>query len=213
MRREKKLFDERGSLIVEASIVFPVMFLVIFFMLVAGNAYMQKCKIEEIVVSAVVEGAAQCADPMLKDVEAGSIPAYSSVNLKPYRYIIGGMNDVEGQVQNLVNERANSLGTGFYTGMKPTVTVDQVKFKNAFVYSTLLTDVSYKIRIPVRMLGESDYIYMDYSTHVQVPVSDVPEFIRNVDFAEDMVQKYTGASGFDAPMNKVIEKVKEWKNK
>lgn len=39
----KRLLDERGALIVEASIVFPTMFLAIFFMLFVGNAYTQKC--------------------------------------------------------------------------------------------------------------------------------------------------------------------------
>lgn len=34
----KRLLDERGALIVEASIVFPTMFLAIFFMLFVGNA-------------------------------------------------------------------------------------------------------------------------------------------------------------------------------
>ena len=58
----KRLLDERGALIVEASIVFPTMFLAIFFMLFVGNAYTQKCKVEDIVVSAVLEGAAKCAD-------------------------------------------------------------------------------------------------------------------------------------------------------
>ena len=94
----KRLLDERGALIVEASIVFPTMFLAIFFMLFVGNAYTQKCKVEDIVVSAVLEGAAKCADPMLDDIESGSIPDFNSVSLKPYRYLTGSLRDTEGDI-------------------------------------------------------------------------------------------------------------------
>ena len=46
-----KIKNEKGALIVEASIVFPTMFFILMFLFVVGNAYVQKCRIEEIVVS------------------------------------------------------------------------------------------------------------------------------------------------------------------
>lgn len=104
----KRLLDERGALIVEASIVFPTMFLAIFFMLFVGNAYTQKCKVEDIVVSAVLEGAAKCADPMLDDIESGSIPDFNSVSLKPYRYLTGSLRDTEGDIESEKDRYANA---------------------------------------------------------------------------------------------------------
>ena len=100
----KRILNERGALIVEASIVFPTMFLAIFFMLFVGNAYMQKCRIENVVISAVLEGAAKCADPMLDDIENGSIPAFNSVSLKPYRYLTGSLRDTETDIEVEVKE-------------------------------------------------------------------------------------------------------------
>ena len=52
-----KIKNEKGALIVEASIVFPTMFFILMFLFVVGNAYVQKCRIEEIVVSSTLEGA------------------------------------------------------------------------------------------------------------------------------------------------------------
>ena len=39
---KKRMKDERGSLIVEATIVFPVTFLVVIFLLFVGNLYYQR---------------------------------------------------------------------------------------------------------------------------------------------------------------------------
>ena len=69
--------NESGVVFVEASVVFPVMFLVIFLMIYAGNAYLQKARVEAIVTEIAIDGAAYCADPMSRDVEAGKIPSVS----------------------------------------------------------------------------------------------------------------------------------------
>lgn len=138
----KRLLDERGALIVEASIVFPTMFLAIFFMLFVGNAYTQKCKVEDIVVSAVLEGAAKCADPMLDDIESGSIPDFNSVSLKPYRYLTGSLRDTEGDIESEINKNVGKIGTGFFTGMKPSISIDRLKFES--IKSTLRQDISHQ---------------------------------------------------------------------
>ncbi len=69
------------------------MFLAIFFMLFVGNAYTQKCKVEDIVVSAVLEDAANCANPIRHDISFWAIPDFNSVSLKPYRYLTGSLRE------------------------------------------------------------------------------------------------------------------------
>ena len=204
----KKLKKEDGALIVEASIVFPVMFLVIFFLIFVGNAYLQKCRVEAIVVDAVIDGAAQCADPLLASVEGGSIPEYNSVSLKPYRYMIGGMSNITASVENDMNNRFNAMDTGFFYNMEPVITDCNVEFNNAFIYSTVSADVSYKILVPIRLLGMSDFSYVQFATHMETSVSDVPEFIRNVDMVEDIVERATG-NDFEQTIGNVVNKVKE----
>ena len=208
----KRLLDERGALIVEASIVFPTMFLAIFFMLFVGNAYTQKCKVEDIVVSAVLEGAAKCADPMLDDIESGSIPDFNSVSLKPYRYLTGSLRDTEGDIESEINKNVGKIGTGFFTGMKPSISIDRLKFESKVIYSKVNVDVSYKITMPIRLLGQDEFTNISYATHTDVPVSDVPEFIRTVDFAEDLVQRYTNHD-ISEPAGKLADKITEWTSK
>lgn len=66
---KKGLRDDRGALIVEATIVFPVCLIVILMLLYLGNVYYQKSRIEAIVVEAALDGAAYCADPLLRAIE------------------------------------------------------------------------------------------------------------------------------------------------
>lgn len=208
----KRILNERGALIVEASIVFPTMFLAIFFMLFVGNAYMQKCRIENVVISAVLEGAAKCADPMLDDIENGSIPAFNSISLKPYRYLTGSLRDTETDIESEINTEIGKLGTGFFSGMEPTVSIDSLKFESKLIYSKVTVDISYKIKMPIRLLGQEEFMDISYATHTDVPVADVPEFIRNVDFAEDLVQRISNHD-ISEPANKLSEKITEWTNK
>ena len=61
----KKFIKEEKAVatIVEATVVFPIMFLVIIFMLFMGNAYYQMSRIDAIVAECAMEGAAACTDP------------------------------------------------------------------------------------------------------------------------------------------------------
>lgn len=199
--------DEGGMLIVEASIVFPVMFLVIFLMIFAGNAYLQKCKVESVVTNLAIEGAAYCADPMLDDMEAGSIPSLSEHDIYPYRYLLTGeMGEIEDKIYDKLDSSITGMGTGLFSGMKPKNHIIDVKYHNGFIYSTFSVDAEYKIEIPVRLLGESDYISLAVSSHAEMPVSDTSEFIRNVDMVGDYMEKF----GVTEKINQMIDKVKEW---
>ena len=205
----KKRNDESGMVIVEATIVFPVMFLVIFLMLFAGNAYLQKCRVESIVQQEAINGASFCADPMLDDVMAGSIPTYKDVDIRPYRYLIGGMNDIEASIQDKVDKRLRGLSTGLFSGMKPANPIVVVDYNNGFIYSTFSVDVEYKIVMPIRLLGDTENISMSISSHADMPVSDSSEFIRNVDMVEDYMEKF----GITEKIEEMINKAKEWFNK
>jgi len=201
--------SERGMVIVEATIVFPVMFLVIFLMLFTGNAYLQKCRVDSYVNQLAIEGASYCADPMLDEVEGGSIPSYDNVDIRPYRYLIGGMDDIESEIDADVERKIRNMSSGLFSGMKPSSVIVNTKYNNGFIYSTFSVDVEYKIQIPVRLLGASDFIYMNIASHSDMPVSDTTEFIRNVNMVEDYMQKY----GVTEKIEEMINKAKEWFNK
>lgn len=199
--------DEGGMLIVEASIVFPVMFLVIFLMIFAGNAYLQKCRVEAIVNNLAIDGAAYCADPMLDDIESGSIPSLSEHDVYPYRYLLTGeMGNIEDDIYTELETKISGMSSGLFSGMKPKNYIIDVKYHNGFIYSTFSVDVEYKIQMPVRLLGESEYISLAVASHAEMPVSDTSEFIRNVDMVGDYMEKF----GVTEKINEMINKVKEW---
>lgn len=203
---KKRIQSENGVVIVEATIVFPVMFLVIFLMLVAGNAYLQKCKVEAFANRLALSGAAYCADPLLKSAEKESFPDSSELHIKPYRYFFGGMKDIKAEIESDAYKGMDKVHTGLFSGMKPQHPVIEVEFNNQYIYSTFQVEFDYDITMPFRLLFAKDYIKMHFSTQADVPVSDSMEFIRNV----DMVDDYLESSGGKEKIQEVINKAKEW---
>ena len=104
--------------------------------------------------------------------------------------------------------KIRALDTGLFTNMRPTDYQRgnslKVKYNSVFVASSLSVDLEYKIELPVRLLGERERFSLKFRTHTEVPVSDSPEFIRNVNLVEDMLE-VTGVK------RKITEKIKELK--
>lgn len=205
---------ESGSLIVEATIVFPVMFLVIFFMIFAGNAYLQKCRVESIISQCAIDGASYCADPQLQQVENGNIPDLGSLEVYPYRFFSStGVGDVEGEMAELIEQRVSNLSTGLFSNMKPTDLIVQTNYSNGILYATFGVDASYKIKIPVRLLGQKENIHLDVRTHVEMPVSDSVELIRNIDMVWDFMERTGVAEKVENVKDKLenaLDKVNDW---
>lgn len=199
----------------EASIVFPVCLVIIILLLYLGNVYYQKARIEAIVVEAVLDGAAYSADPLLKVVEeTHSVPELGTTDYKPYRYVFGafgGMGDIEQGVRNLISERIGNLNSGLYKGMKPTGYNSNlnVKYNASFIASSLSVDLEYKIELPMRLLGDTERLSMKFKTHTEVPVSDTPEFIRNVNLVDDLLE----VTGIKADIKEKIKELKDFFDK
>lgn len=203
---KKQCQDENGMVIIEASFVFPIMFIIIFVMIYTGNAYMQKCRVDAIVNEMAIKGAAYCADPLLEYVESNSsIPSVNDIDVKPYRYMIGGMNEIETKIEKDINSKLNNIDTGLFYNMKPKCEQPKIEFHNYFIYSTFSVELTYKIPIPIRLFADNDDLYLSISSRYDAPVSDVPEFIRNVNMVEDYMEAY-GA------IDKIQELVEEAKS-
>ena len=193
---KKWLKSERGALIVEATIVFPTMFLVIALMLFVSNAYLQKCKIDSFVNRTAIVGAAYCADPLLQSVEKGQLPSINELNVQPYRYLFGTLGEdasfhqIERQLEDYLKTNVAGIGTGYFLNMIPKDIKVDCTFNNGFIHSSFSSQVNYKITIPVRLLGFDEFFDMQFASRVDVPVSDTPEFIRNVNMIEDYMQKF-----------------------
>ncbi len=201
--------NEKGAVIVEASIVFPVMFLVIFFLIYAGNIFLQKSHVEAIANRYAMEGAAYCADPMLS--KAGSISSASGWEVYPYRAFNGaGTGDMEGTIEGKIESAVSKMGAGLFAGMKPYSCNANADYHNGIIYATFTVDVSYKIKMPIRLLGDKDPVQLDLSTHTSVPVSDTPELIRNIEMIKDYAESSEAVQNMMDKINQAVSKAKEW---
>ncbi len=217
----KKIKREDGMLIVEATIIFPIMFLVIFLMMYLGNAFFHKSTVDSMVAQMANYGAAQCADPLLREItEKNGVQSLknSKYKIEPYRYLFGeispeaGMSTIENNVKKQLNDKISKLKTGVFSGMKPTATAVTVEFKNAFIYSTFVVDVQYKVPLPIRLFGMKENFGVYASSRTEVPVSDVPEFIRNVNMVIDLMENTEGGQKALEKIGDVMTKVGEFLN-
>lgn len=211
---KKLLRKEDGVMIIEATLVFPVMFLIIFLMFFLGNAYFQMSRVEAVAAEMAFYGAAQCSDPMLKTIEeTGKVPEYNSdYEVEPYRYIFGGMDDIENDVELQIVEKINSLGTGFFGGMKIKVEKPYANFHNIYIYSTFTVEIQYEIPFPMRLFGMDHNFKIEGSERYDVPVSDTSEFIRNVNMVTDWVEASESGQKAIVKTKEIMSKVAEFIN-
>lgn len=189
-KRMKKLRKQDGMVIVEASFVFPIMFIILFFLIYMGNAYYIKAQVEAVTSQYAIVGANSCADPLLETVkQTGSVPALKDLKTEPYRYIFGGMSDIEAKISNDVKNKIN-LGAGsFFKNMNPKiVTPDNeiAQFHNFVVYSTFSVEVRCEVQFPIRFFGEDAPPVLVLCSRSEVAVNDTTEFIRNTDMVIDL---------------------------
>ncbi len=188
---KKILKNEEGAVqIVEATIVFPIMFIILLFLIYMGNAYYIRSQVEKVVVSYAIQGASYCADPLLEVLETtGSIPKVDDYNTEPYRYIFGGMSDIESQIAKAVKKEIATKTTSFFRNMEPKIKTPEsqiTQFKNYVVYSTFAVEVEYEIKFPIKILGADSPTVLNVCSRSEVPVTDTAEFIRNTDMVIDL---------------------------
>lgn len=190
-----KVKKEKGLVIIEATIVFPVMFFVLFFIIYIGNAYFQIAQVDDCVSRAALKGAQCIANPQqYETVDEGMIPLKVN-NAEPYRYIIGelpggSINEIERKIENDLIKEINESTLSFFIKMNPKVTgsTDKIaEFNNYFLYSTFKVGVKYEVRFPIRFFGAAEPTILRLQSHAEVAVSDTPEFVRNVDMVADML--------------------------
>ena len=200
------LKDESGAIFIEASFVFPVMFLVILSLIYMGNVFYIKSCVESVVVTEAVKGASYCADPMLETVIDSGVPTSAAdVDVKPYASLFGN-GDIETLIDNELRDEFSSIGDGFFVGMMPKYQSVEVDYKNYILCANFDIRVDYSITLPIRMLGEKENIKLNLSTTANQTVNNTATFIRDM----DMVKDYMDASGVTDKIKDAFSKVKDF---
>lgn len=197
----KKLKNEKGVLIIEASIVFPVMFLVIFFLIYAGNVYLQVVRVEAIVQKAAIEGASMCSSALYENVVYGT----GDTKPQPYRFL-SGRSEAEDTASNLAANAVRSMGDGLLSGMQPYGITANATYHNYFVYSYFDLEVKYKIKMPIALLF-SEQMELDYTAYARIPTTDTTELVRNIDFIDDLYKDAGGSQSVGSLFDKLKDKI------
>ena len=207
---KEKLNKEDGAVqIVEAAFVFPIMFIILFFLIYMGNAYYVRAQVEAIVVDKAIAGANYCTDPILQTIkDDGVIPKLSELELDPYRYF-SGMNGVEEKISREVEEAIEGSSVSLFRNMEPVVKTrraDISKYNNYVLYSTFSVEVRCEVEFPIKFLGRSTPNLLVITSRSEIAVNDTAEFIRNT----DMVIDYFEDSKLGQSIKGVFDKINDF---
>lgn len=213
MTKIRKEHNEEGALVIEATFVFPIMFFIIFFLILMGNMYYLKAKIDSVVSQEAIRYASYYADPMQKGIvdEDFAIPEDVSGTDNEtsylYRYLLG--ETVEEADEDALTEKIED--TGFFSDMTPVdIDIEEHKFRNWIIYQTYVVEISYKLQFPIKFIFQDENISLDMNSKDEVPVIDTPEFIRNVDMAVDYAEHTEVYSAGAAKYTEVYQKVHDF---
>lgn len=183
--------------IVEAAFVFPIMFFVVFIMIMVGEAYYQHARVEYEVSHAAISGAARCENPMLAYIQnnGNAVPASpSAADVVPYRYIFTGRaKSIGTEVESELTKTINSMKPLAFRAMSPRNVNVSVTPKLNILVSSLLVECEFDIELPIRMVFSKDKIKFHYTVSTVEPVGDPSEFVRNVSTAQDLLERSAGA--------------------
>lgn len=220
LKRFKELIiDERGAMpIFEATFVFPIMFFVIFFLIFMGNMYFSKAYTDNLVTEAAIRTAAKCADPNLNSIiSSGKVSSsVGSIKNEPYRYIFNAFGSGSGSIASAKSQGknyiVNDLGSfnSFFKKMEPQLDTSSVRvdFKNNVISYDLAVTAKYKISLPWKFIFSDDINIYEFTSRAEVPISDAPEFIRNIDMFIDYMQQSKNLSEAKESLSKLFNKSK-----
>ncbi len=208
--------SESGAMpIVEAYFVFPITFFVIFFLFFMGNMYVTRSYMDNLVNEVAIEAAAQCADPNLTKIENASSVPKTNLKNQPYRYIFNScvlnISSGENAVNNAIATGKNTLKSSepsamtFFSGMSPSLEECNIKFKNSVVSYSLVVTAKYTISLPMKFIFEDDIYIYEFTARAEVPVSDAPEFIRNIDMAMDYLERSETVANLQEKLSKIFD--------
>lgn len=209
-RLKKKLKSEDGAVqIVEAAFVFPIMFIILFFLIYVGNAYYVRSQVDAIVAEKAISGASYCVDPMLQTIkETGHVPSLDDADHDPYRYLFG-MSGVEEKINREVVEAIKSSSVSLFRNMEPKLVTkesDISKYTNYVLYSTFSVEVKCVIEFPISFFGDITPKMMTILSRAEIAVNDTSDFIRNT----DMVIDYFEDTKFGQSIKTVFDKINDF---
>lgn len=207
--------DQKGAvMVVEATFVFPIMFFIVFFMIMAGNIYFQQARVERIVSEAAIEATSRCENPMLAMMKDGSMSSNPlNDGIKPYRYLFSGYVKNECKsVRDAAYEKIDNFGALGFAGMEANIDSFTMTPHIYLVVSYVDVYCKYNVAFPIKMIFSDRKIDFDFYIKYRQPISDPAELIRNVSAVEDFAESNEQVQSFLNKLEPVVGKVKKFVN-
>lgn len=225
-----RLREERANSMVENIIVLPLIFIVIYFMILGAFLMHDVGTIDAAARRGAIYAAHCLCDPNYDEIRKksgdakGNLDIKESVssftftgigkNIKPYRYLFG-TKGVEQQVKDEVSAILEKTRVPWRE-----IEVENISYSNKNMVFYQDVTVTIKAKYPLPKFFEAfglDSKY-EYSASAKMTVNDPDEFIRNTDLAVDLMVQVDQATGghLSSAMDKVsglMKKLGDWLNK
>lgn len=226
--------SQKGAVLVEAAIYFPIVLCVVVAMLYLGLFHMQESALGHIAESAVLEAAREEAYPGYSvfgmnsgnDTDfgwSGNAPSKSEVE-SYYRSQHGSLGDLYREVGQIFSSIFGDRGrTHFNYSAKyaaatagitmlsaGTIQDPEVTMENGFFSSTVRVSIKHTFQVPgvLRYLGIAEERYTLETVAIK-RVINPGEFVRNVDLADDLVHFVLKKFGVEDQVNDLIAKTQK----
>jgi hypothetical protein len=190
----------RGSVILEGTFMYPLVFAVLFFVIFLGDTYYKEAQIQNYTAAASLDGAATMSSPtdvrLIKNSDGTySYPSYSSGSsvpeVNPFRYIIGAFSSISGcRANDTTNAIASDLNRKIQKaslfGLQGAHDVS-VEYCPGIMFGDFRVRVNYNTIVPFYTPFTFANPNMTNTASAITPVSSISEFMRNVDFVEDLI--------------------------
>ncbi len=211
MRIGRRVNEGGAMTIVEAAFVFPITIIVVLLMIMVGEAYFQRSRVEYEVSHAAISGAARCENPMLSYIQknSNSVPkGTSDAKVIPYRYIFtGNAKTIGDDVAEDLRSTIDSMKPLMFRFMKPTNVSVKVEPRLNVLVSAIKVDCEFDIKLPIRMIFSKENFKLHYRISTYEPIGDPAEFVRNVSTVQDLIEKSKIASGIFGKVKAALDKV------
>ena len=209
--------SQRGAMtIVEAAFVFPIMFIIVFMMIMVGEAYYQYARVEFAVNHAAVSGAARCENPMLGYIQknGNTVPSSpSAADVVPYRYILtGNAQSIGEDVESELTEKIDSMKPLAFKAMSPRNVKVTVTPKLNILVSSLRVECEFDIELPIRIPFSDQEVKFHYVVTTVEPVGDPAEFVRNVSAVQDLLERNKGAQDIFGKIKSAMDELGRFVN-
>lgn len=205
--------------IVEATFVYPVVFLVLILVLVLGDVYYQKARIEAVVIDTALLGSMSASSSALQNVDVNEATgvgtmAPSQIENDPYRFVFNMGNDSSidaniSKYQDLLTDQIGDGGSSFF-GLAPDLSEASVKYTSRFIYGDYLVSAGYDMDVPVAtMLIPEGKQTLQLGASAASTVTSMGELSRNIDLVDDAYSA-SGAQGLVDSVENLVGKVGEY---